>query len=121
VRVVVGDLAAPLHLSGTVDVVTAVAPYVPTDALRLLPADVRHHEPVRAYDGGDDGLTVVRRVLAHAARLLRPGGHVFLELGGEQDVALGADLERNGFTALHRWYDDDGDLRGITAMQRVRP
>jgi release factor glutamine methyltransferase len=82
---------------------------------------VRHHEPVHAHDGGDDGLAVVRRVVAHAARLLRQGGHVFLELGGEQDVALADDLERNGFTALQRWYDDDGDLRGITATQRVRP
>ncbi len=37
VRAVVGDLATPLHASGVVDVITAVAPYVPTADRALLP------------------------------------------------------------------------------------
>jgi release factor glutamine methyltransferase len=115
VGVVVGDLAAPLHAPGAVDVVTAVAPYVPTAERRLLPADVQRHEPARALDGGDDGLAVVRRVVGHAATLLRPGGHLVLELGGAQDVALAPDLEREGFIDLQSWHDGDGDLRGLSA------
>ena len=93
-----GDLAAPLHLVGGVDVVTAVAPYVPTAERRLLPSDVQRHEPVRALDGGDDGLAVVRRVVAHAATLLRVGGHLLLELGGAQDRAARA---RSRTSRLH--------------------
>jgi release factor glutamine methyltransferase len=117
VRVVVGDLASPLRLGGAVDVVTAVAPYVPTGERRLLPSDVQRHEPPRALDGGDDGLAVVRRVVAHAATLLCAGGHLLLELGGEQDVALASDLTGHGFTAMEPWHDDDGDLRGITVRR----
>ncbi len=117
VRAVVGDLATPLHASGVVDVITAVAPYVPTADRALLPSDVQRHEPVRALDGGDDGLGVVRRVLAHAGRLLRPGGHLLLELGGDQDVALAPDLARHGFTSSESWDDDDGDLRGVVARR----
>jgi release factor glutamine methyltransferase len=113
VAVVVGDLAAPVRAAGTVDVVTAVAPYVPTAARRVLPADVQRHEPVRALDGGDDGLAVVRRVVEHAAALLRPGGHLLLELGGEHDVALAPHLARHGFGPTASWRDDDGDLRGL--------
>ena len=115
VSVVVGDLAAPLHAAGTVDVVTAVAPYVPTAARHLLPSDVRRHEPAHALDGGDDGLAVVRRVVEQAASLLRPGGHLLLELGGEQDCALAPHLARHGFTEVDAWHDDDGDLRGVSA------
>jgi release factor glutamine methyltransferase len=120
VRVVVGDLAAPLHAPGSVDVVTAVAPYVPTGDRRLLPADVQRHEPQLALDGGDDGLAVVRRVVRHAASLLRPGGHLLVELGGAQDSALAADLDRAGFGELEPWHDDDGDLRGLVARRDRR-
>jgi release factor glutamine methyltransferase len=117
VAVVVGDLGAPLHVAGAADVVTAVAPYVPTAALRLLPADVQRYEPAHALDGGDDGLAVVCRVAEHAARLLRPGGHLFVELGGDQDVALAPHLARHGFTEVDAWHDDDGDLRGVRARR----
>jgi release factor glutamine methyltransferase len=115
VRVVIGDLAASLHLAGAVDVVTAVAPYVPTDERRLLPSDVQRHEPALALDGGDDGLAVVRRVVEHAARLLRTGGHLLLELGGDQGAVLAPYLARHGFLAPEPWHDDEGDLRGVVA------
>ena len=112
----VGDLAAPLHGDRRFDVVTAVAPYVPTEALGLLPADVQRYEPRRALDGGAGGLEVVRRVIAAAGRLLRPGGWLLVEIGGEQDSALAPPLAAHGFTALTRWWDDDGDLRGVAAQ-----
>ena len=87
---VLGDVEPPLR-SGTVDVVTAVAPYVPTGELRFLPVDVQRFEPRRALDGGGDGLDLVRRIVAAAARLLRAGGWLLVELGGDQDRALHVD------------------------------
>lgn len=117
VLAVVGDLAAPLHMPGGVDVVTAVAPYVPTRERRLLPADVQRHEPVHALDGGGDGLAVVRRVVTAAAVLLRDGGHLLLELGGTQDVDLAPHLAAHGFVAFEPWHDEDGDLRGVHARR----
>ena len=114
VRAIVGGVDAPL-LSRSFDVVTAVAPYVPTGEIRFLPADVQRHEPHRALDGGEDGLDLVRRVVAAAARLLRSAGWLFVELGGEQDAALAPTLDQHGFTALSTWSDVDGDLRGLAA------
>jgi release factor glutamine methyltransferase len=108
----VGDLAGPVRGHLFVDVVTAVAPYVPTGDIRLLPADVQRHEPRRALDGGDDGLDLVRRVVAAARRLLRPGGWLLLEIGGAQDEALAPALA-TGFASVTPWWDDDGDLRGV--------
>ncbi len=112
---VVGDLDAPLAAGAACDVVTAVAPYVPAAGLRLLPPDVQRHEPRLALDGGDDGLALVRRVLRAAARLLRPGGAVLVEVGGDQDRALRPLLAKLGFVDLEPWRDTDGDLRGIEA------
>ncbi|MCU1463842.1 MAG: methyltransferase [Acidimicrobiales bacterium] len=118
VATAVGDLAEPLRLDAVCDVVTAVAPYVPTGELRLLPADVQRHEPRVAHDGGADGLDLVRRVVAAARRLLRPGGWLLIEVGGDQDEALAPTLATTGFDRVTPWWDEDGDLRGIAARSR---
>lgn len=113
VAAVVGDVDGPLRAVPGVDVITAVAPYVPTGDLEFLPADVRRHEPLRALDGGDDGLDVVRRIVAAAGLLLVPGGWLLLEVGGAQDVALAPALADAGLGEPDPWYDDEGDLRGL--------
>lgn len=115
VPAVVGDLEGPLRRQ-VFDVVTAVAPYVPTDDLRLLPADVARYEPRLALDGGGDGLDIVRRIVAAAARILRPGGWLLVEVGGDQDDGLGPSLDAAGFGDTVAWFDDDGDLRGLAAQ-----
>ena len=121
VPTVVADLAAPLRRHQGFDVITAVAPYVPTGELRLLAADVQRHEPGAALDGGADGLDVVRRVVAAARRLLRPGGSLLIEVGGGQDEALGPTLAAAGFDLVTPWWDDDGDLRGIASQATGSP
>jgi len=113
VPALIADLAAPVRGDGAFDVVTAVAPYVPTGAIRFLPADVQRYEPRVALDGGADGLDLVRRTITAAARLLCPGGRLLIEVGGDQDDGLHA----AGFDRTEPWWDDDGDLRGI-AFQR---
>jgi release factor glutamine methyltransferase len=113
VPAVAADLAAGLRAGLGADLVTAVAPYVPTDGLRLLPADVQRYEPRRALDGGPDGLDLVRRVVGAAAGLLRPGGWLLVELGGDQDAALAPALRTASFGEAAPWRDEDGDLRGV--------
>ena len=39
------------------------------------------HEPVMAHLGGEDGLDLVRRILAEAADHLNPGGGLLCEIG----------------------------------------
>ncbi|WP_030660564.1 putative protein N(5)-glutamine methyltransferase [Streptomyces rimosus] len=85
-RVYEGDLyaALPPGLRGRVDILVVNAPYVPTDAIGLLPPEARDHEPRVALDGGADGLDVQRRVAAEAARWLAPGGHLLIETSERQ-------------------------------------
>lgn len=117
VRVFVADIDGALRVGGDTlfDVVTAVAPYVPTDALRLLPADVQRYEPRAALDGGVDGLDLVRRVVTAAGSLLCHGGWLLVEVGGAQDDALAPALFAGGFGESQRWCDEDGELRGVMA------
>lgn len=119
VPVLVGDVDVPVRPEA-LDVVTAVAPYVPTGRLGLLPADVRRHEPRLALDGGGDGLDLVRRIVACAASLLRSGGWLLIELGADQDQVLTPVLAASGFDAVTAWSDEDGDLRGLAARVTTR-
>lgn len=115
VPTIAGDLGEPLARHAF-DVVTAVAPYVPTADLRYLPADVQRYEPRHALDGGDDGLDHLRRVVASAVDLLRPGGWFLTEVGGDQDRRLAPTLATCGFGPVATWLDEDDDLRGLAAQ-----
>jgi release factor glutamine methyltransferase len=87
-----GDLfdALPTELLGRVDVLVANVPYVPSDAIALMPPEARDHEPRTALDGGRDGLDVARRVVAGAGDWLAPGGSLLFEVGDAQVPAATA-------------------------------
>lgn len=115
VEVFEGHLAGPLppDVHGAADVVTAVVPYVPTEALSFLPRDVRAFEPARALDGGPAGLSVLQEAISASAGLLRAGGSLLLEVGGEQAGLLGSALSAAGFGPVRSHFDDDGELRSL--------
>ena len=75
-------------------------------------------EAITALDGGIDGTELVGRIVSAAARLLHPGGHLLVEIGGEQQDALVDPLTAAGFGEAAPWVDEDGDLRGLVAMWR---
>ena len=117
VEVFQGSLDEPLprSVAGGVDVMTAVVPYVPTDAIRLLPRDVQAFEPRLALDGGDDGTDLLIEVVRRSVRWLRPGGWLLLELGGDQADPLARPLADLGFETPDVMVDGDGDPRAICA------
>ena len=89
VRLVRGDLLADFG-SGTLDGVVANLPYIPDAEIAGLEPEVREHEPREALAGGPDGLDPLRRLAPMAARAVRPGGRVLVEIGaGQQDAATG--------------------------------
>jgi len=63
------------------DLVVSNPPYIAERDRESLQLEVRDHEPAVALFGGDDGLAVYRRLIPEAARLLRPGGWLMMELG----------------------------------------
>jgi release factor glutamine methyltransferase len=90
-------------------------PYVPTPSLSLLQRDTFAFESELSYDGGEDGMDVLRRVVADSPAFLRPGGTLLLELGGDQAELLGPELERVGFDEVQPLLDEEDDVRGIEA------
>ncbi len=124
-QIFTGDLFEPLPagLRGRVDILVANAPYVPSDAVPLMPPEARDHEPRAALDGGPDGLDVQRRIIADAPAWLSPRGHLVVETGltqvpGTLDACAGAGLEGRVVS------DDQRDATAVDATsgrRSVRP
>jgi len=88
---VVCDLGSSFA-SGAFDIVVCNPPYVPGADKENVQREVRDHEPPIAVFGGLDGLEVYRRLIPEAARLLKPGGHLVMEIGYLAAAAVSAML-----------------------------
>ncbi|TDD68239.1 putative protein N(5)-glutamine methyltransferase [Jiangella aurantiaca] len=111
-----GDLydALPGELRGRVDVLLASPPYVPTEAIALMPPEARDHEPRTALDGGGDGLALVRRIAAGAPRWLSGDGVVLIEMSAAQ-AAAAVDAVKDAGLAAHALHDDEGEATVVVA------
>jgi ribosomal protein L3 glutamine methyltransferase len=74
-----GDLFGPLR-DRRYDLILSNPPYVDAEGMAALPRECRA-EPRLAFDGGADGLDIVRRILNEAGRHLTPGGGLLCEIG----------------------------------------
>jgi release factor glutamine methyltransferase len=99
VALLCGDLFGPVQ-GARFDLITANPPYVTTDEVKTLEADVRDHEPRLALDGGADGLDLVRRIVEEAPTYLMPGGVLAMEIGADQGPATAELFTRRGFVAV---------------------
>lgn len=94
VDLLAGVPEASLHL------VISNPPYVATRDLATLAPDIREFEPIRALDGGPDGLDIIRRLIPDAARALRPGGSILLEVGDGQAETVAGLARDAGFAVV---------------------
>ncbi len=83
-----GDWCAAL--AGRFDLIVSNPPYIATDAIAGLSAEVRLHDPAAALDGGADGLDAYRIIVAAAGSLLAPGAPLVLEVGATQADTVAA-------------------------------
>ncbi len=104
-------------LSGPFDVVIANPPYVVRGDIAGLSAEVAHFDPVRALDGGVDGLDGYRAVARDAPRLVAPRGITVLELGAGQGEAVSALMQGAGFTVCQ---PPRTDLAGLPRALTLR-
>jgi release factor glutamine methyltransferase len=101
--------------SGTFDLVISNPPYIPVADKDTLQPEVRDHEPHLALFGGTDGLDVYRRLIPEAERLLKPGGHLILEIGWLAAEPVGAMLGE--WSSVETKPDLAGIPRVVTAVR----
>jgi ribosomal protein L3 glutamine methyltransferase len=79
-----GDLFKPLG-DTRYDLIISNPPYVDAEGMAGLPPECRA-EPKLAFDGGADGLDIVRRILKQAGTHLTPQGGLLCEIGRGREL-----------------------------------
>ena len=105
----------PPLLMGKFDLIVCNAPYVPTDEILMLDPSVRDYEPHGALDGGEDGLDIIRCVIAQWKAVLKERGAIMLELGEGQAREVEGLLTAAGFIGTGTLLDPGGTERVILA------
>lgn len=91
--------------------VLADPPYVPADEVHRFPGD-----PVRAIDGGPDGLDVARECMAEAAAVLVPDGALLVQLRDRGQAERLAEESHRGLRLVE--VRTDGPRRAIALFRR---
>ncbi|NTE57493.1 peptide chain release factor N(5)-glutamine methyltransferase [Agrobacterium tumefaciens] len=98
-------------ISGRFDIIVSNPPYIRSDIVTTLDREVRHHDPMAALDGGQDGLAPYRLIAADAGRFLVENGIVGVEIGFDQRLDVSAIFASHGFSLLDAVKDYGGNDR----------
>ena len=79
------------------DVIISNPPYIPKSFISTLDDKVKHHEPLLALDGGNDGLDFYRIIAKNAKDHLNKNGSIFLEIGYDQRESVTTLLKESGY------------------------
>lgn len=113
----VSDVFAAVDPRSRFDLVTANPPYIPAPEIPTLQVDIRGFEPHLALVGGEDGLDLVRRIVADAPAFLAPGGVLAMELASGQASHVAALLARSGYHDVDTAKDYGGHERVVSGRR----
>ncbi len=116
-----GDLFAALDELGgprSFDLITANPPYIPSDEIATLAPDIQRFEPRLALDGGQDGLSILDRIVTGAPEVLLPGGLLAVEVGAGEAPEVKARFEARGFDDVRLTRDYGGIERVVSGVFR---
>jgi release factor glutamine methyltransferase len=102
------------------DMIVANPPYIAADHPFLRRGDLPA-EPELALTPGATGLEALRQIIEGAPRYLADDGELLLEHGYDQQAAVGALLEQNGFGAIRCELDLNGLPRCTVAKRLEKP
>jgi release factor glutamine methyltransferase len=100
-------------LGGNLDLVVCNPPYIKHDDIAALAPEVRAHDPVAALDGGPDGLAAYRILARDADRLLKPRGHLVVELGAGMECEVATLFTNAGMVTAPARRDLAGVARAL--------
>jgi release factor glutamine methyltransferase len=98
------------------DLIISNPPYIPSEEIENLQAEVRDFEPIIALTDGDDGLSIIEKIIVESPKFLNKEGFLLLEIGFGQ-----ADKVREIFEQeIWRVVEILPDLQGIPRMVKAQ-
>ena len=114
-----GDLLSAFRPAPLFDLVVSNPPYVPREDLDALPEGIKKFEPVRALDGGEKGLEIVRALVARVSEYLKQGGLFATEIAPDQVEAVTELARETGdFEDIQVTQDLAGHPRVVSAWRK---
>ena len=104
-----------MQIEGKYDMIVSNPPYIRTDEIPKLMAEVRDFEPHLALDGKADGLYFYDKIIREAREYLYEDGYILFENGQDQLDAVRGLLVENGYTDIKGIKDYAGLDRIVTA------
>ena len=100
------------HIAGKYDMIVSNPPYIRTDEIPKLMAEVRDFEPHLALDGKADGLYFYDKIIREAGEYLHADGYVLFEIGQDQLEAV------RGLFVENRYVDIEG-MKDYAGLDRI--
>lgn len=106
------DVFASLAEDERFDLIVSNPPYVPAPDLNGLQREVRDYEPWVALTDGNDGLSIIRSIVARSPQFLKPGGVLMFEFG----MGQAEDVQAMFSPEIWQSAQVENDLQGIPRM-----
>jgi len=98
------------------DIVISNPPYIPYEDIAFLEDEVKKYDPLRALDGGEDGLDCYRQIAKILPLLLKENGCFFCEIGMGQAKPVSDIFENNGMK-VKQLYKDLAGIERVLFMK----
>jgi len=97
------------------DAIISNPPYISARDIPTLMPEVRNYDPIKALNGGEDGLAAYRLLIPQLQERLKPGGFTVFEVGQGQASSVRELFAQNGFTEVTTHMDLGGIERCVKA------
>jgi len=104
-------------VDGKFHAIVSNPPYIETQEIATLAPEVRLFDPLRALDGGADGLDAYRAIAARATEFLEADGLVGVEIGHRQHQRVEALFAAAGYAVEETVNDLSGRARALILRQ----
>lgn len=111
VRFYKGDLfegIKDLDMEDQFHIIVSNPPYICKNEIKSLQLEVKEYEPIKALDGGQDGLDFYRRIIPESKRYLKENGLLIFEIGYDQARDVEDMMNDQGFKAIEILKDLQG-------------
>ena len=114
-----GDLFEAVSGDEKFDLIVSNPPYIKSEVIPSLAAEVSVYEPRLALDGGEDGLCFYRKIIPGSVSRLVTGGMLFLEIGSDQAEEVSALMRDAGFYEVRTIRDYGGNDRIVCGIKSI--